>query len=118
MPRNSSGVVRSGRRSFAIHGGTLEDHGIVRAEILLRPIKVERNGALALKTDGLEAFAEPNWRASRGKKAERRVDEASGKAVGGEQRVAGLTPRGEGFPQQSARSAPRNSLEDLCSARR
>src|SRR5580704_9156067 len=37
-----------------------EDHGIARAKLLLRRVKVERNGALALKMDGLEAFAEPN----------------------------------------------------------
>ena len=40
-----------------------EDHGIVRAELLLRPVKVERNGALALETDRPEAVAEPNRRA-------------------------------------------------------
>src|SRR3984957_18052490 len=81
--------------------GHAEDHGIARAKLLLRSVKVERNGALALETDCPEAVAETNRRPSRGEKGKRGVDEAAGEAMGGEQRVAGLSPGGEGLPQQS-----------------
>ena len=78
-----------------------EDHGIVRAELLLRPVEVERNGAFLLEPDRPKAVAEPNRRTPRCEKSERGIDETARKPMGGEQRVAGLSSRGESLAQQS-----------------
>src|SRR6202021_431964 len=78
-----------------------DDHGIVCAQLLVRPVKVERNRALLLETDCPKAVAESNGRPSRGEKGKRGVDEATGEAMGGEERVAGLSPGGKRLTQQS-----------------
>ena len=77
-----------------------EDGESFARELRLGRVKDEGDGAFLLETDRPKAVAEPNGKPSRGEKAERRVDEATGKAVGGKQRVAGLTPRRKGLAQQ------------------
>ena len=52
-----------------------EDHVIVRAKLLLRPVEVERDGARVLETDGSKAIAEPDRRSPCGEKSKRRIDE-------------------------------------------
>ena len=69
MPRNSSGAVRPGRRSFAIHGGAARITESSALKLLLRPVEVERDGAFPLEADRPEAVAEPDRRASRGEKS-------------------------------------------------
>ena len=78
-----------------------DNHRIVRAKRLRRAVKVERNGALALETDRPQALAEANHGAARGENGERRIDEAASEPMASEERVAGLSPRGESLAQQS-----------------
>ena len=117
MPRNSSGVVRSGRSSFAIHGGTPSITKSSAPSSCCVRSKSSETARSPLKRTALRRS--PNRTGE--PRAARKPSAGSMKLVArpwaANSGWQALPPR-RGFPAAKRLSAPRNSLEDLCSARR
>ena len=101
MARNSSGAVRPGRRSFAIHGGTP------------RITESSAPSSCCVRSKSSATARSPSKRIARRRSPNRTGDPRAARKASagsmklcaspwaGEQRVAGLSPRGESLAQQS-----------------